>query len=642
MHNNNKVGRREYTGRSTANARPHLFLVWGLLACLLLLAGHVVAGGRYSPYVSDTLPRQLLWGDTHLHTGLSLDAKLFGVRLTPEDAYRFARGETVNATHAGPAKLSRPLDFLVVADHSDGFGAMSEIMAGSPRLLADPQVNTWHEQLLAGGDAARAAGMKIILSFTSREIPPVLADDAFVSPIWESYLHTAEQFNEPGRFTALIAYEWTSTEAGNNLHRNVIYRGDAQAAATLLPYTTLESANPEDLWRWMARYERLSGSQVLAIPHNGNVSNGLMFPAELNPASVQPLGKDYVEQRARWEPLYEATQIKGDSESHPLLSPNDEFAGFDQPWDKANLLLVPKQLDMLQYEYAREALKNGLKVQQQLGTNPYKMGLVGGTDSHTGLATGEENNFYGKHAALEPSADRWRQVFAEGNSARILGWEMVGAGYTAVWANANTREAVFDAMMRREVYATTGPRMSVRFFGGWDFTVADLESSDFVRIGYERGVPMGGDLPDSREAGSPTFMLAALKDPESGNLDRLQVIKGWLDDNGDTHERVFDVVWSDKDSRAVDGDGQVSPVGSSVDVASATWSDSIGTTTLRAVWRDPDFDAQQPAFYYLRAIEIPTPRWTAYDAQRFGVTMDDEVPMTVQERAYSSPIWYAP
>jgi hypothetical protein len=607
----------------------------------LSASGHAVAAALpYSPYVTETYPRQLLWGDTHLHTGLSLDARLFGARLTPEDAYRFARGETVNSTNAGPAKLSRPLDFLVVADHSDGLGAMSEILTGNPALLSDPTVKGWHERLVQGGDAARAAGINIIVSFTARDIPPVLSADAFVRPIWESYLKIAEQFNEPGKFTALIGYEWTSTEGGNNLHRNVIYRGGAKAAATMLPHTTLESANPEGLWRWMAKYEEISGSRVLAIPHNGNVSNGLMFPVELNPATQEPLTDDYIQQRARWEPLYEVTQIKGDSESHPFLSPSDEFAGFDQLWDKANLLQVPKQQDMLQYEYARQALKNGLKLEKQFGQNPYKLGLIGSTDSHTGLATAEENNFFGKHAGFEPAPERWKKVFGQNGDIRILGWEMVGAGYAAVWARENTRQAIFDAMQRREVYATTGPRIAIRFFGGWNFTPDDLNNSSFERIGYAEGVPMGGDLPVRTGNGAPTFMAVAMKDPESGNLDRLQVVKGWLDDDGNSHERVFNIAWSEPEKRQADSDGKIPDVGNTVDVANANWSNSIGAATLRTVWQDPDFDPEQAAFYYVRVIEIPTPRWTAYDARRYGITTDSEVPMTVRERAYTSPIWY--
>jgi hypothetical protein len=624
---------------ASRNSHAQMFVQ---LFFLLVASRYAAAATPYSPYATEDYPRQLLWGDTHLHTSLSLDAAIFGARLTPADAYRFAMGEIVTSTHAGPAKLSRPLDFLVVADHSDGLGAMNEIIAGNSALLSNPTLKSWHEELAQGGEAAKLAGMKIILSFTRQDAPAVLSEDAFVRPIWEDYLQTADQFNQPGEFTALIGYEWTSTEGGNNLHRNVIFRGNGKAAATMLPYTTLKSSNPEDLWLWMAKYEEASGSQVLAIPHNGNLSNGLMFPVERNPATQELLDNDYIQQRTRWEPLYEVVQTKGDSESHPFLSPSDEFAGFDHLWDKANLFLVPKQQNMLQYEYAREVLKNGLKLGRQFGENPYKIGLIGSTDIHTALATAEESNFFGKHARLEPSADRWKQVFAQNGEVRILGWELVAAGYAAVWAKKNTRAAIFDAMMRREVYATTGPRIVVRLFGGWNFSSSDVDSSEFERIGYARGVPMGGDLSAPEKDGAPTFMAVAMKDPESGNLDRLQIIKGWLDAQGNTHEKVYDAVWSNQEKRIPGTDGKIPDVGNTVDIDKTNWSNSIGATTLRTLWQDPDFDPEQSAFYYARVIEIPTPRWTAYDAQRFDVTMDSEVPMTVRERAYTSPIWYTP
>jgi hypothetical protein len=595
----------------------------------------------YSPYSGRRFPTQVLWGDTHLHTSNSLDARAFGVTLDPEQAYRFARGEEVTSSHGMRLKLSRPLDWLVVADHSDGMGAMNEIIAGNPRLLRDPTVKDWSERVNAGGETALMATMDIITSFTSGQIPEVLLEDNFAKSIWGAYLKTAEAFNEPGRFTAIIGYEWTSTEGGNNLHRNVLYRDGADLARRMLPYTTTESFNPEDLWKWMERFEAETGGDVLALAHNGNMSNGIMFPVETNPDTGRPLTGTYAETRAKWEPLYEATQIKGDGEAHPFLSPNDEFADYET-WDRSNLGPVPKKPEMLQYEYAREALKNGLKLEATLGTNPYKFGMIGSTDSHTGLATAAEENFFGKHAGVEPSPKRWEHLVAEVGPTKIVAWEMAASGYAGVWATENTREALFDAMERKEVYSTTGPRMLVRFFGGWDFEAADANSRLPGAVGYAKGVPMGGDLTSAPAGKAPTFLVAALKDPYSGNLDRVQVVKGWLDESGKTHEKVYDVVWADAEKRQPGADGKLPPVGNTVDVANATWTNTIGDPELITVWSDPDFDPATRAFYYARVIEIPTPRWTAYDALRFGAQMPDEVPMVTQERAYTSPIWYTP
>jgi hypothetical protein len=594
----------------------------------------------YSPYSGRRFPTRVFWGDTHLHTSNSLDARAFGVTLDPEQAYRFARGEEVTSSHGVRLKLSRPLDWLVIADHSDGMGAMNEIIAGNPQLLRDPTVKDWGERINAGGETALMATMDIITSFTSGNIPPILLEERFAESIWDGYLKTAEAFNEPGRFTAMIGYEWTSTEGGNNLHRNVLYRDGRDLARQMLPYTTTESFNPEDLWKWMERFEAETGGEILAIAHNGNLSNGIMFPVETNPETGQPLTGAYAETRAKWEPLYEATQIKGDGESHPFLSPNDEFAGYDALWDRSNLGPVPKKPEMLQYEYAREALKNGLKLEAALGTNPYKFGMVGSTDSHTGLATAAEENFFGKHSGVEPGPQRWEHLIAEFESTRIVSWEMVASGYAGVWATDNTREALFDAMERKEVYATTGPRMIVRLFGGWDFAVGDANTRLPAEVGYTKGVPMGGDLDPRPEGKAPSFLVAAAKDPYSGNLDRIQIVKGWLDADGGTHEKVYDVVWSG--DRAPGSDGKLPPVGDTVDVASATWTNTIGAPELITVWADPDFDPAVKAFYYARVIEIPTPRWTAYDAKRFEVEMSSEVPMKTQERAYTSPIWYTP
>jgi len=365
-----------------------------------------------------------------------------------------------------------------------------------------------------------------------------------------------------------------------------------------------------------------------------------MFPL-INPVDNKPLTRDYVETRARWEPLYEATQIKGDGEAHPFLSPNDEFADFGT-WDKGNLNLSQlKTDDMLQYEYARSALMLGMQLEDELGTNPYKFGMIGSTDSHTALSTADDDNFFGKHSGSEPSPDRMEHAFAKFGDLEIMNWETLASGYAGVWARENTREALFDAMQRKEVYGTTGPRMLVRFFGGWDFESSDANTRQPAAAGYRKGVPMGGDLSQAPAGKAPTFLVAALKDPIGGNIDRIQIIKGWQDAKGKLHERVYDIAVSD--GREIGADGRCkTPVGNTVDVKNATWSNSIGDTELISVWKDPDFDPGQRAFYYLRVLEIPTPRWTAYDAKYFGLDIDDEIPMTTQERAYTSPIWYTP
>ncbi len=597
----------------------------------------------FSPYAGRDFPTRPLWGDTHLHTSISLDARAFGVILSPADAFRFARGEEVTTSHGLRARLSRPLDWLVVSDHSDAMGAMNEIVAGNATLMRDPTLRDWNDRLQQGGDVALGATMEVIETFagiTGEALPEAIADRRFVQSVWDDYAATADAYDDPGTFTAFIGYEWTSTEGGNNLHRNVIYRDNAIRARQLLPFTTAETFNPEDLWDWMDRYETETGGRVLALAHNGNVSNGLMFPVETNPATGEALTGDYVERRAKWEPLYEITQIKGDGETHPFLSPNDEFADYET-WDKANLGPVPKEDWMLQHEYAREAFKNGLKLEDQLGTNPYKFGVVGSTDSHTALATAQEDNFFGKHSGVEPEPGRWQHVVGEFDATRILGWEMAASGYAAVWAEANTREAIFDAMERKEVYGTTGSRMSVRFFGGWEFTEEDATSRLPAEVGYSKGVPMGADMPDAPEgASAPSFLVAGLKDPYSGNLDRIQIVKGWLNADGETEEKVFDVVWSG--DREIGADGKLPAVGNTVDVENASFTNSIGASELITVWADPEFDPSLKAFYYARVLEIPTPRWTVYDAVRFGDDIPDDVPTSTQERAYTSPIWYTP
>ena len=562
----------------------------------------------------------------------------------PEDAYRFARGEEVESASAGRARLARPLDFLVVADHSDNMGWFPDLFAGAPNLLADPTGREWYDKIQAGQGMEVALG--VIDSFSRGEFPEAMMyypDTKPYKQAWAKTIDAAEKYNDPGRFTAFIGYEWTSqVPPGQNLHRVVIYRDDATKASQTVPATTYApggSTDPEYLWKLLQVYEDKTGGDVLAIAHNGNLSNGLMFPV-INPVDNKPLTRQYAETRANWEPLYEVTQIKGDGEAHPFLSPNDEFADFGT-WDKGNLNLSEvKKDEMLVHEYARSGLQLGLRLAEQLGTNPFKFGMIGSTDSHTAMATADDDNFFGKHAGSEPSPDRMHHPFAKFGDLEIMGWETLASGYAAVWASENTREALFDAMERKEVYATTGPRMLVRFFGGWGFEDADAVTRQPAVVGYKKGVPMGGDLMSAPSGASPSFLVAALKDPIGGNLDRIQIIKGWMDGE-ELKEQVYDVAVSD--GRAIGKDGRCkTPVGNTVDVANATWSNTIGATEFVAVWKDPDFDPDQRAFYYVRVLEIPTPRWTAYDAKYYGLDVADEIEMITTERAYTSPIWYTP
>lgn len=598
----------------------------------------------YSPYAGRNFPTRPFFGDTHLHTGFSVDAGSFGARLTPRDAYRFARGEEIVSNTGQRVKLSRPLDFLVVADHSDGMGFFPLLTAGDPTLLATEQGRRWHDQIRDGKGAE--AAIDIIRSFGKGQLPhgfPLPGTPAYRTA-WQETIRAADAYNDPGRFTAFIGFEWTSNTVGNNLHRNVVFRGNGMQAGLVEPCTTqrpLGSDNPADLWKWMAAAEEKTGSELLAIAHNGNLSNGLMFPVV--EAFGKKIDREYAETRARWERLYEVTQTKGTGEAHPFLSPNDEFANFEL-WDKGNLDgSAAKTRDMLEFEYARAAFKNGLVLEAKLGANPYKFGLIGSSDAHTGLAAMEEENFFGKMATQEPGPDRMTRTFFKDprTGITIMDWEVGASGWAAVWATENTREAIFDAMRRRETYATTGSRMIVRLFGGWDFVAADAHNRMPAAVGYGKGVPMGGDLHRASKGKSPAFLAAALKDPIGANLDRIQIVKGWVDGSGKPQERIYDVAVSG--GRRIDADGRCrTPVGSTVDVAGATWTNTIGAPELIAVWKDPDFDPAQRAFYYARVIEIPTPRWTAYDAKRFGTKPLPGTAMTLQERAFTSPIWYTP
>jgi len=603
-----------------------------------LTKDNVDAGKKpYSPYVNKAYPTHIYWGDTHLHTKNSPDAYLFGARLSPETALRFARGEQVTATHGLPVKLVRPLDFLVVADHSEYLGLMPRLFNGDPEVLSTEYGRKVYDMAGDGDDGPFKAAMEVVGSISKNQ--EMMKIPELEQTIWDKVCEAADQFNQPGVFTAFIGYEWTSLLEGNNLHRVVIFKDYANKAGSVVPFSSFDSPDPEKLWAYMAEYEQSTGGEVLAIPHNGNLSNGMMF--QLTRIEGGKFTREYAEARKKWEPLYEVTQIKGDGEAHPFLSPNDEFADYGS-WDKANLDgTEAKQDEMLQYEYARSALMLGLQLEKELGVNPYQFGMIGSTDSHTGLATTREDNFWGKHSGLEPEKERVNHVLAKIGEVEILGWEMVASGLAAVWAKENTRESIFDAMERRETYATTGDRIRVRVFAGWDFKAEEVERPDFTEQGYTRGVPMGGQLWKSDKGNTPTFMVRALRDADGANLDRVQMIKGWLDKDGKTHERVYDVIVSD--NRKIGSDGRCEQsVGSTVDVASATYSNTIGDALLMGYWKDPDFDPNERAFYYVRVITIPTPRWPAYDAAYFGVKVPKEVSMTTTERAYTSPIWYTP
>ena len=605
-------------------------------------------GSTYSAYAGRSYPMRPFFGDTHHHTANSGDAFMGGNRLTPEQAYRFARGEEVMSSSGVPARLARPLDFLVISDHAEGLGVMVQVYEGNPAFAADPTLQRWGRAMKAGGEEASVTMRELVSAQAQGKLPAPVKDPKVVVPImksvWQQYTATAEKFNDPGKFTALIGYEWTSVPGGNNLHRNVIFRDNKDKADQILPFSAWQSEDPEKLWDWMDKYEAKTGGRLLAIPHNGNLSNGRMF--ELVDFAGKPLSKDYAERRARWEVLQEVMQTKGSSETHPTLSPNDEFADFGiQGWDYGNLTLEgsPETPEMRPFMYLRGGLLQGLAQEQKLGVNPFKFGFIGGTDVHNSLTAIEEDNFYGKHVDQEPSPTRWSQVAKKGFGKTRYNYIYEAAGYAGVWATENTREALWDAMKRKETYATSGTRMTVRFFGGWQFAADDAMPQRVADAGYGKGVPMGADLPKApAPATAPTFLVAALKDPVGANLDRIQIIKGWVDKDAKAHEKIYDVAWGEARRRVRGVDGRVPPVGDTVDVAKATWSNTIGDPDLTAVWTDPDFDPTVRAFYYARVIEIPTPRWTAYDQLRFGIKMSPEVPMKHQERAWTSPIWYTP
>jgi len=597
----------------------------------------------YSTGVATDYPKQVFFGDLHLHSNISADAHSMGnLLLSSADAYRFARGEKVVASNGLPAQLKRPLDFLSVTDHAEFMGLYRMFTIEDPRLMNSDLGKAWLARYDTKPDPNEPDPTQLmarnpIAAFVNSINDPNPERDAYPdelkSAIWTDVARTADEFNTPGVFTAFTGYEWTAMRDGNNLHRCVILKDNADIVTRWLPYSAQSSSNPEDLWAALTDYEVATGGEALSIPHNGNLSNGLMW--DTVDYDGDAIDADYAEARMRWEPIAEVTQLKGDSETHPSLSPEDPFADFER-WDEFNISNTTKTTpDMYPGSYARSALKRGLALESSAGANPYAFGMIGSTDDHTSLATAEEDNFFGKFANSEPGIRTPDSRMAGLNAD----WELGASGLAAVWAPQNTRADLFASMKRREVYATTGSRIVLRFFGGWSFEPDSVHSPYFETIGYRDGVPMGGEL-NRREGGAPTFMVQAMKDPDAANLDQVQIIKGWIDSAGTTHEQIYYVALSD--DRSLDPKtGQPESVGSTVDLENATFSNTIGAVQLSAQWTDPDFDADQAAFYYARAIEIPRPRWSEYDRKYFGLDFS-EAPRTVQDRAYSSPIWYRP
>lgn len=611
-------------------------LLFALNLAALAVPTALAQAQEYSPRLNAPEQRNLYWGDLHVHSNFSPDAFSFGnSRLTADDALQFAAGGKVTANNGMDVQLQEPLDFLLVADHAEFIGVFPKLMSGDEDFLATPLGTRWSGMLAESNDLGAIMGNWVAM-LQDPDYEQELTQPYRLS-VWQEAAAAAERNNRPGVFTAFVGYEWTSMIDGNNLHRVVLFRDGADKATQTVPFSALDSRNPEDLWQALAAYEENTGGRVMSIPHNGNVSNGYMFA--LNKINGEPLDADYAAARSRWEPIYEVTQVKGDGEAHPFLSPDDEFADFET-WDQDNIArTVKKTTEMLRHEYARPALQLGLELNESLGTNPFQFGLIGSTDDHTSLATADDNNFWGKFLDSEPSATRMDKAMG---GILWSNWRLAASGYAAVWAKENTREALFDAMDRKEVYATTGPRIKLRFFAGWDFERQDVTSPDMANIGYAGGVPMGGELSSAKRGASPRFMIHALKDPNGANLDRVQIIKGWLNKDGSTQEKIYNVALSD--GRVVDAkSGKAPDLRSTVNAEEASYNNSIGAVSFNTYWQDPDFDRRQRAFYYVRVIEIPTPRWTAYDAKYYNLKdVPEEIPMVTRERVYSSPIWYNP
>ena len=593
----------------------------------------------YSPYPDQNFPNRVYWGVAHIHTGYSFDAGMFGITLTPDDLFKVARGSEVVADNGQRFKLNRPLDWLAITDHAEYMGVADEIRAGSPACLANPVCKRWYDAYKTSPAEGTKAAIAAVVGMGTGK--PELVDAKLAAGAWEHATAAAERANQPGVFSALHGFEWTSAPGAKNLHRTVIFRDGLDRVRQVVPYSTFDSQDPADLWKYMDAYATKTGGSVLAIPHNPNLSVGIMFAAET--LEGKPMDRAYAEARISHEPLMEVTQVKGDSETHPFLSPTDEFADFERWWSVDFGTQVPASNSTLAGSHARSALRLGLELDAKLGANPYQFGMIGGSDNHTGVISEREDNFFGEFANGLPSPERWKAPLAVTKDGKPLVsvWQEQAAGLGGVWARENTRAGIWDALKRKEVYATTGDRPIVRLFAGWDFVPADLGRPDFAENGYAHGVPMGGNLSKAPAGKRPAFVVYALRDPDGPNLDRIQIVKGWLGKDGKTQERIFDVAVSG--GRKIGANGRCkTPVGNTVDVANATYTNTIGAALLSAYWKDPTFDATQRAFYYVRVIQIPSPRWTAYDQKRFGIKMPAYVPLTVTDRAYTSPVWYSP
>jgi Protein of unknown function (DUF3604) len=615
-------------------------------ACLALLAPVVAA------------EKQLLWGDTHLHTSYSADSYLDGnFTVDPATAYRYAQGQPViHPFHQARVQLETPLDFLVVSDHAEFLGGIRQVhqygidttgMGPLDKLIA------WGAQKMFRYALADGHGMDMFASFSAKPMDPragaaqLAAEKMYTLPgqaqivasAWREEAQTADAYNRPGEFSAIIGWEWTSTPGGANLHRIIFTDGSADSAATYTPYSRDDSPYPEDLWQWLEETSAATGDNFVAIPHNSNISKGFMFPLET--LRGERFTSEYLQLRREWEPVVEATQTKGDSETYPTLSPEDVFADFERYTFYIQATPAPYQPGA--GDFVRPALQRGLRIGQEYGINPYQFGLIGSTDSHTGLSSPQENNFQGQEPQDSISANKAQPM---GDESSPSGWDFSASGIAAVWAQDNTREAILQAFKRREVYATTGPRIVVRFDGGWyppSAQSAAAQSADAALTSQESttSVPMGSDLPTPAPVDRvPGFTVSAMKDPKGANLDRIQIIKGWVDAQGESHERIFDVAWSGERTPGVEG--ALPAVGNTVDTATASYQNSIGAPTLQAIWRDPVFDPAQSAFYYARVLQIPTPRHSLYDAVALGQTTTGKWPASLQERAYTSPIWYQP
>jgi hypothetical protein len=607
------------------------------VASVSLLLGSVQADSLGEPGRDSNKPNALknvYFGEQHLHTQDSPDAYAMGTRNTVDDAYNFAKGKAIKKNTSGEmVQKKTPYDWAAVTDHAEYMGVLPQLSDPKSELLKKHSDNPIIKMILSGDPAqGQKAFAEISVGLTTNNPDPVLNDPAISKSVWQTHKDLANKHYEPGKFTTFIAFEWTSIPVNQNLHRNVFFRDDKGPEAT---FSAFDSDRPEDLWTYI-QTQRDAGLQVFAIPHNANLSNGLMF-APRNSQGL-PVDAAYAKRRASMEPATEIIQTKGQSDTHPALSPNDEFAGFEKQYSHL-IGTNPPVLSRINYGYVREALINGVGFQEFLGENPFKYGIVAGADAHTGFSDNEEFNYTGVHGAVDATTEARMSGAGQtaGESATYFGTP----GATAVWAPENTREAIFDGIVNKESYGTSGPLIRLRFFGGWKYTDDLVKNDAFIKQAYANGVPMGQDLPAmSSSAKAPTFAVWALKDPDSGNLDRIQIIKGWYQ-NGYPQEKVYDVVWSDK--RKVDQKtGKLAPVGNTVDIKNASYTNSIGDNELTAVWTDPDFKPEHHAVYYVRVLEIPTPRWTTYDAKAMGIEPPLGVEATIQERAWSSPIWYTP